>query len=299
MEKKVLVTGATGFIGKYAIRKLLDSGYEVVAIVRKKSTDLGRDVSVIEADISDEKMMQNVATRVKQCDIVIHMAANLDMKGHDETISVNCIGTYHLIRLAELLLAEKFIYISSIPVIGVPRVLPITEEHPVEPKTLYHISKYMGEQMVQALCPSAMQKIILRIPSPIGVGMNEKNYLSFLLKRCRKNELIEVYGQGMRRQNYIDVRDIASAILHAVQGREQGLFLIGGKQDITNRELAFLCKEVTESQSEIIWGRREDPEEENQWIISIQKAQSQLNFVPEYDIKDTLYWICDTMGKSE
>ena len=43
MEKKVLVTGATGFIGKYAIRKLLDSGYEVVAIVRKKSTDLGRD----------------------------------------------------------------------------------------------------------------------------------------------------------------------------------------------------------------------------------------------------------------
>ena len=105
MEKKVLVTGATGFIGKYAIRKLLDSGYEVVAIVRKKSTDLGRDVSVIEADISDEKMMQNVATRVKQCDIVIHMAANLDMKGHDETISVNCIGTYHLIRLAELLLA--------------------------------------------------------------------------------------------------------------------------------------------------------------------------------------------------
>lgn len=299
MEKKVLVTGATGFIGKYAIRKLLDSGYEVVAIVRKKSTDLGRDVSVIEADISDEKMMQNVATRVKQCDIVIHMAANLDMKGHDETISVNCIGTYHLIRLAELLLAEKFIYISSIPVIGVPRVLPITEEHPVEPKTLYHISKYMGEQMVQALCPSVMQKIILRIPSPIGVGMNEKNYLSFLLKRCRENESIELYGQGMRRQNYIDVRDIASAILHAVQGREQGLFLIGGKQDITNRELAFLCKEVTESQSEIIWGRREDPEEENQWIISIQKAQSQLNFVPEYDIKDTLYWICDTMGKSE
>ncbi len=299
MEKKVLVTGATGFIGKYAIRKLLDSGYEVVAIVRKKSTDLGGDVSIIEASISDEKMMQNVVTRVRQCDIVIHMAANLDMKGHDETISVNCIGTYHLIRLAELLLAEKFIYISSIPVIGAPRVLPITEEHPVEPKTLYHISKYMGEQMVQALCPSAMQKIILRIPSPIGVGMNEKNYLSFLLKRCRKNELIEVYGQGMRRQNYIDVRDIASAILHAVQGREQGLFLIGGKQDITNRELAFLCKEVTESQSEIIWGRREDPEEENQWIISIQKAQSQLNFVPEYDIKDTLYWICDTMGKSE
>lgn len=299
MEKKVLVTGATGFIGKYAIRKLLDSGYEVVAIVRKKSTDLGGDVSIIEADISDEKMMQNVATRVRQCDIVIHMAANLDMKGRDETISVNCIGTYHLIRLAELLLAEKFIYISSIPVIGAPRVLPITEEHPVEPKTLYHISKYMGEQMVQALCPSAMQKIILRIPSPIGVGMNEKNYLSFLLKRCRKNESIEVYGQGMRRQNYIDVRDIASAILHAVEGREQGLFLIGGKQDITNRELAFLCKEVTESQSEIIWGRREDPEEENQWIISIQKAQSQLNFVPEYDIKDTLYWICDTMGKSE
>lgn len=298
MKKRVLITGASGFIGRYVVKKFLEKKYNVIALVHAKHSDFDADVQVIEADISEESIIASAAEKIKQCDVLVHLAANLDMKGSDETISVNCMGTYHLIRLAALLSVQKFIYISSIPVIGNPKFLPVTEEHPIAPATLYHISKYMGEQMLNSLCPPDMETVILRIPSPIGVGMSEHNYLSFLLNKFKKNEPVELFGQGLRRQNYIDVRDIASAILCATEAPATGLFLIAGKQEISNRDFAFLCKEITNSQSEITWGKRDDPEEENQWVIAATKAEEQLGFSPEYDLKDTLCWIYDTAGKS-
>lgn len=299
MKKRVLVTGAAGFIGRYTIKKLQEMGYEVIALVRPGRKERNRTVQTFEADISDANRLSVVFAQVKQCDVVIHLAANIDMEDAEGIISVNCGGTYHVITLAKQLSAKKFIYISSIPVIGEPRVLPVTEEHMVKPQTLYHISKYMGEQMVQTLCPLNMQKVILRIASPIGVGMRENNYLSVLLKKCYRNEGIELYGRGLRIQNYIDVRDIASAIVCAVEVNCEGVFLIAGKQEITNRELAFLCKEITESSVEIIWGKREDLEEKRQWIIAADKARKQLGFVPEYKLRDTIYWIWNTMREKD
>lgn len=195
MKKSVLITGASGFIGRYTAKKFLEENYNVIALVRTKSPVFDAGIQIIEADISDEDMIAYAAAQIKQCDILVHLAANLDMKGSDETISVNCMGTYHLIRLAALLSVRKFIYISSIPVIGNPKFLPVTEEHPIAPATLYHISKYMGEQMLNSLCPPDMETVILRIPSPIGVGMSEHNYLSFLLKNSKKMSPLNCSGR--------------------------------------------------------------------------------------------------------
>ena len=299
MKKKVLVTGATGFVGRYVVNRLQKNQYDVVVIVRSKKEIFDRAVQVIETDISDETMIPCVLEKIEKCDVIVHLAANLDSKDADGLISVNCKGTYYLITLAKRLMAEKFIYISSIPVIGIPKKIPITEEHIVQPQSLYHISKYMGENMVQTLCPPGMQKVILRIPSPIGVGMNKNNYLSFLLEKCCKNETIELFGQGKRMQNYIDVRDIAKVIEQTIEVHREGLFLIAGKRSVTNLELAFLCREVTGTLSKIIWGNREDPEERNQWIISTEKAEKQLGFSPQYELRDTIHWILDSMREKE
>lgn len=298
MSKTVLLTGASGFIGSYVLTKLLTENYHVIALTHSNHiipSVSNAHLEIITTDISDEGMISMILSKVQQCDCLVHLAANISMTGSCETIYVNCLGTYHLICLANQLSVKKFIYLSSIPVIGTPEFLPVTETHPVHPESLYHITKYMGEQMLFSLCPPAMKKIVLRIPSPIGIGMNPNNYLSFLLRKCFQSETIEVYGQGLRTQNYIDVRDVADAISHALIFGTSGLFLIAGEKSITNKDLAFLCKEITHSASPIIFGAKADPEEEKQWIISTQKAAHQLYFSPKYSLIDTLSWICDTI----
>ncbi len=299
MKDKVLVTGAAGFIGRYVVNTLLQEGYEVTALVRRKTQQPNERVTVVEADLCEADMEQNPELLAKKCKILIHLAADLDMQGSDRTILTNCLGTYHVIRLAKAMGVEQFIYMSSIPVIGVPRELPVTELHSVEPKTLYHITKYAGEQMVRQELSGKMQTVILRISSPVGAGMNPGNYLSFLLRKCKKNETIELYGEGKRSQNYIDVRDIAAAVLCSISSDKSGLYLIAGRKEITNQKLAFLCKEMTGSSSDIIWGKREDPEEKNQWVISGEKAYKELGFFPQYELVETIRWIADNLRECE
>lgn len=318
MGKKVLVTGAGGFLGRYVSERLLKEGYAVVALVHKnrlsfslppstgkkgetmpKGSSLpsvGSPITVIEADICQESMVGQAARQAGKCDAVLHLAADLGRDGGRQVIQTNCLGTYHAIRLAEEIAASQFLYMSSIPVIGVPKHIPVTEEHPVNPATLYHITKYAGEQMVSQICPKGMVKTILRIPSPIGIGMGSSNFLSLLLKKCREKETIELFGEGKRIQNYIDVRDIARAVFSSISQRQEGLFLIAGKEGITNRALAELCKELTKSSSEIVWGMREDPEEGYQWLISGKKAEEFLGFCPEYGLEETIRWINGSHG---
>ncbi len=299
MQKTVLVTGAGGFIGKYVVDKLCKMGYAVTALVHNHIPQYHDSVKVIKADICDEAMPEQIAAEMGECGACIHLAADIDMRGSGQTILTNCLGTYHLASLANMLSAEKFIYMSSLPVIGVPRYLPVTEQHPAEPVTLYHITKYTGEKIVNKICSPQMQKIILRISSPIGIGMNQSSYLSILLNKCCKNESIEVFGQGKRCQNYIDVRDIARAAAYSLKAGQSGLYLIAGKNSISNLELAYLCKKITDSDSDISYGIRDDSEENFRWIISGKKAEIELGFLPEYGLEESLRWIYSSFLKKE
>lgn len=293
MKTRVFVTGASGFIGRYVVDELVKNQYEVIALVHNVPPCFDKQVKVVKGDMCDEEFVKKVSQSIGKCSIVVHLGADLNMRGDDKTILTNCLGVYHVLQLAASVQAEHFIYLSSIPIIGTPRVLPITEEHPAEPKTLYHVTKWMGEKLTQQFFSEKMHRVILRIPSPIGVGMNKNNYLSFLLRKCIENETIELYGTGGRIQNYIDVRDVAGAVLGSFSALDSGMFLIAGKKEISNRELAYLCREITASSSPIIWGRREDLEENNHWIISSQKALSSFGFLPKYELRETIQWIVD------
>ena len=85
MRKTVLVTGAFGFIGKYVTKELISQNYHVIALAHTKCS-VQQDFEVIQTDIADPDMIAQVATQIKHCDILIHLAANLKMDAGDETI---------------------------------------------------------------------------------------------------------------------------------------------------------------------------------------------------------------------
>lgn len=288
---KVVVTGANGFIGKYVVARLVKEGHKVIGIGRNEVECEFDNYHFCKVDIVNEESINVVFENFKGVDGIVHLAADLDMQGSSQTITTNCLGTFLLARKAVEKGMKFFINISSIPVIGKPTIIPITEEHPTCPETLYHITKLTSEQIVNTLCNAHMRTYNLRISSPIGIGMSSKNFLSVIMNKCKKNESIEIYGQGTRVQNYIDVRDVAEAVLLAIKSERHGLYLVAGQTSISNIELVKKCIHLLHSKSEIIVGQKADREEDNRWYISAEKISKELEFVPRYSLDDTISWI--------
>lgn len=295
-KTRLFITGANGFIGKNLIEALKQiPEYEIVAgfgnTWEETTSRLTSGIECMKCDISEPQFASYVAGKVSKCDVIIHLAAYISMEQDDRLIAVNVNGALNIAKLANEWMVKKVIYISSIPVIGTPMIHPIDERHPLSPKTLYHATKLSGEYILQACCDKNIDVISLRIPSPIGVGMNKKNFLSLLLEKCKNNEEIILFGHGGRKQNYIDVRDICRAILAAILKDAKGNFCIGGTC-ISNEELAKMCVDLSDSKSEIIF-RGIDEEEDNVWDISFDKVRKHLEYEPMYSLEDTIRWLLD------
>lgn len=291
--ERVVVTGAGGFIGGYVVKKLIDEGYFVVAIDRGETIRSKTNVQNVISDLSSCTDVELLAKTVGEVSVFVHLAADITVPGDEKTVENNTESMVAAIKLAEKVRAKHFVFLSSIPVIGEIRQTPILENHPVNPKTPYHWSKLFGERILESGLSSIRSYTIVRIPSPIGIGMRSNVFVSVIIRKMLANETVEVFGNGERIQSYIDVRDLAEAIRQIVEKRPQGLFLIAGIPGISNREMVELCKKITGSKTEIICGLHEDKEEYQKWIVSCKKANDTFGFSPKYSAEETLRWIVE------
>lgn len=287
---RILVTGASGFVGQAICEGLLAAGHNVIGLHgRTRDDDDKRPYEVVVADISNIDAIKRAGEIVGSCDAIIHAAACLSLDLYSpEVINVNCLGVQNMLWLATRWRSSHFIFLSSIPVIGVPRSLPINEEHPTLPPSTYHAAKLFGEHLVRLAANQDLNAISLRIPAPVGPGMPMSRFLSVLVKRALKNETIKLSGHGTRQQNYIDVRDIAQAILLCLQKQLSGVFNIASESCISNIDLALRVIKHCRSKSEVSFNGIPDIEEDYIWDVSTDKAKKELGFVPEYQIEDAV-----------
>ncbi len=286
--ERVIVTGANGFIGKKVTERLLDISRNLFSIDRRGYAQDTKNVVQIVADLSMGNAIDVCSEKIKHADVMVHLAADISVPGDASTIGNNIAGMRSALEIARKTGVRHFIFLSSIPIIGDILYTPIDENHRVMPKTLYHWSKYLCEQMLDKYRGLFETTAIIRIPSPIGVGMRSGVYLSVLLSRMRNNEDVEIYGHGTRMQNYIDVRDVAQAILNMIETKSDGLYLIAGEKSISNLQLAKMCKEIIGSGSSIRIGVHEDLEEAEQWIISYDKAAKSFGYRPSYSLEESI-----------
>lgn len=286
---KVLITGVNGFIGN-SICEYLDklANYKIYGIGRGQYR-YAKNVNYLEVDIGDDRQVDKILSKIDQLDAIIHCAACIDKNDFNPAlISSNCQGTQNILKLGKEKGIKKIIYISSIPVIGIPLYTPISEEHAASPMTMYHASKLMGEHIVAIGEKYGIDSISLRIPSPVGTGMKPNTILPTFVRKCLRNENIELSGTGKRIQNYIAIKDICEAIYLCLIKDVKGVFNIANTNSYSNKEIANICRKTLYSKSKILFSGEQDSEEDHKWIISTEKAKTILGFESKYNIEDII-----------
>lgn len=286
---RILVTGSSGHIGGAVIRRLSEDGHEVVGLSRKSNPLLSSSVPQLSLSIRLPALADNLKKLLENCDAIVHCAAYLGTD-IEESTQVNCYGTRQLLDAVPLLGATRFIYISGLNFLRHPLSLPVMEEHLLDMTNAYSATKYLGEWMVLD-AGRKLSTVSLRPSSPVGPGLKYRRIFRLFVEKAMKGEEIVLHGEGGRRQDYVDVRDIASAVsatLHRRSGRGSQVYNIAAGVSVSNLDLARCCIEALHSSSTITFSGVPDPEEETVWEISIRKAKEQLGYSPQYCLEDSI-----------
>lgn len=201
--EKILLTGASGFLGREISKHLKSLNYKVVSLGRNKSNaivcDLGSETPVL-----------------KECfDIVIHVAgkAHTVPKNEQEKLDfykVNRDGTKSLLKCLEIKLPKTVIFISTVAVYGVETGEMITEEYPLKGETDYAKSKILAENLVQDFGKKYNVNTIILRP-PLITGKSPAGNLGAIMKFIKKGFYFRI-GKGDAKRSMVSAIDIARII---------------------------------------------------------------------------------------
>ncbi len=222
-EKRMLITGASGFLGYNLCKEALDSGYSVYALVNKRPISKRR-VTTISGNVSDAAFIGDLFTTVKP-HAVIHAAALADPNAcqKDPKLSylVNVGGSQNIARAAQRHNAHCAFISTDLVFDGTKA--PYTEDSPVCPISVYGEHKVVAEQSLIELCERG---IICRMPLMFGYG-GEKgaSFLKAMISALRNNQPLKLFSDEYRTP--LDGVSAAQGILKALTLHKKCLHLGG------------------------------------------------------------------------
>ncbi len=223
----VLLTGATGFVGGYVARHLVERGHEVRALARRPASADGlRELGVtrVRGDVSEDEPLDDA---VDGCDVVIHLVGIIRERPPAATFErVHTRGTMRLAEAAGNAGVRKFVHMSALG---------------VRPDgTAYQRTKFEAEEVVRR---SRIPHVIFRPSIIVGLG---GEFVNLLLRIMRYSPVTPVIGDGRYRLQPVDVEDVAAAFVQAAERDDlkDQCFEIGGPHKLTyNRLLEIVCEE--------------------------------------------------------
>lgn len=246
-KRKALVTGGAGFIGSHLARTLLQNGYNVT-VYDDFSNGSGRDnlsgdIKVIKGSILDIKKFRVVC---KKFDVVFHLAVKpltMSFDKPEEVVQVNDYGTYLVAKVCTEL-RRKMIHVSSSEAYGSALSLPMKEEHPLFPHTIYAGSKAASELYVRGFQKSeGLEMVIIRPFNSYGEFMRSDTYSAAIPKffnRITKGQYPIIHGTGKQTRDFTYVEDTCRGIMLADQNKNAigDTFNIGQGKEVSVKQIA-------------------------------------------------------------
>ncbi len=248
-KKLCLILGGGGFIGKAVASAVLADGWAVRVFDRlgAESPLKLEGATGIDWVPSDFQNSAELAHALDGADAVVHLISTTLPKASNEApahdVETNVIATLRLLALMVERHIRKIVFASSGgTVYGIPRVIPIPEDHPTCPEVSYGIAKLMIEKYLYLYGRLyGLQPIILRIANPYGAGQRAdraQGAVAAFLYHALRDEPLDIWGDGSVTRDYLHVCDVARAFVCALhyEGTHQ-IFNIGAGSGLSLNEL--------------------------------------------------------------
>ena len=258
--KRVLVTGADGFIGSHLVEALLDQGCAVTALSQYNSfnhwgwlEDIARldEVDVITGDIRDSHFCRELT---KNIDIIFHLAALIPIpysyRAPESYIDTNVKGTLHLCQAALANGVGKFIHTSTSEVYGTARYVPIDEQHSLNAQSPYSASKIAADAVAVSFYHSFKLPVIVARPfNTYGPRQSARAVIPTIISQIVSGRAEIEIGDLNTTRDFTFVTDTCAGFL-AIACMEKGcgeVFHIGSDSEISIGGLLTLIGEVMDS----------------------------------------------------
>lgn len=292
---RILVTGGAGFIGSHIVEAYLDAGHEVAVVdnlATGRRANVPREAKLHEVDIHAREFERIVADF--RPEVISHNAAQASVKVgqadpvHD--LEVNGGGTARVMSLAVANGVRKVIYAASGgTVYGNPQTLPITEDHPVAPRSNYGNSKYVGELYVQlGARTSDITFTILRYGNAFGPRQDphgEAGVVAIFTGLMKDGRPCTIDGDGEQRKDYLYVGDIARANVLALTGGDGLVANIGTGVGISVNHIFQTLSAATGNALEPRFGPPRPGDVRDFWL-DCTRAKTTLGWEPQVTFEE-------------
>lgn len=248
MGVKVLVTGASGFIGRHLVERLLKNNFSVIALI-KSNTDVLKnfsgDLKIVEIDITQPFELNDIGSNIEK---VIHLAGIVGEGACSKDVrysyELNVTGVSNLINCFHGTMLNKFIYLSSVSVYDKSNESPISEYDKTSNIGIYNSTKLAAELLVSAYCTKYdISYCIGRATSTYGPYQLKYSVLSYIILELLKHNKLTLFNP-YDIKDYIYVTDLADGIITLMNTKESGLFNISSGQGIQLSDLVGIIAEL-------------------------------------------------------
>lgn len=301
--KKVLVSGATGFIGANLTRRLVKENYEVHILVRKGSDvwrikDIISKLYIHKINLLEKQRLSKLMHDIKP-NVIFHLA-NLGLYGGvdspiEEYIKINLVGTNNLIESTHNTNYECFINTGSSSEYG-DKLSPMKEVNVCQPSTNYALTKLASTLYAQAYAKKNKKPLAtLRLFSPFGPFDHPARFISQMILKLLKSEEISIKSpQDVR--DYIFIEDVVNAFLACMKSSDRlsgEIFNIGSGKQTSIITILNLLRNLIRSKSKINYGSS-SKKDKIVWQADIKKAKQKLGWEPKIaltqGVEETVKW---------
>ncbi|EMI52269.1 NAD-dependent epimerase/dehydratase family protein [Rhodopirellula sallentina] len=309
-EKRILVLGGAGFIGSHVTHRLVELGAKVRVLSRpgrsvQNLTGVIDDIELVFGNFSDEGHLR---TSLEGIDQVVHLIsttfpATTTSSGIYD-IESNIIPTLRLLQECVNKGVQKLVYLSSGgTVYGEPKTDPITEDHALDPKSIYGQSKKVIESYIEFFVRTrSLNTTTLRVSNAFGPRHNPygvQGLIGVAMACAIENRTVTILGDGSAERDYIYVDDVVAGVIAALSTETADTVNLSSGQGRSVSEVLDTVERV--SGRPVL--RRFDANRDsdvNKNVLCNQRARTLLNWSPQTEFEDgmrkTWQWIQSELG---